>query len=282
MSVSTARALSLPTPCCALASLHPPVASQPVRIHMTPLRLDGAAETNAADANASRPSAPRSVRYSLERLLFCHVECCDASSSDDDDYTTSNSLLFACAHALVDPALLSGLVELDELSVALSCRFALDARTSECPAASEAFDLDRSSRHVNFGRGSLPWTQGVSRIAGCVQSKVRTCLGGRQINQGSDRGGDRCEAAKLECKNNGESLGSISSRWYTASSSLTTRTAAKAATSAKAEPATTPVYTPSAPSTAASWAGPEEGLVHQSYDARLGQNDTFKKTNGFQ
>ena len=54
---------------------------------------------------------------------------CGASSFDEDEHNTSNSLLLACAHALVAPALLSVLTEPDELSVAVSCRFALDIWT---------------------------------------------------------------------------------------------------------------------------------------------------------
>ena len=43
--------------------------------------------------------------------------CCDDTSSDDDEQR---------AHAVVAPALPSGPTELDELSVALTSRFALD------------------------------------------------------------------------------------------------------------------------------------------------------------
>ena len=52
--------------------------------------------------------------------------CCDASSSDDDEHNTNNSLLLARANALIADALLSSLTEPDDLSVALSCRFARD------------------------------------------------------------------------------------------------------------------------------------------------------------
>ena len=43
-----------------------------------------------------------------------HVACYDDTSSDEDEYNTSNPLLLLCAHALVAPALLFGLTELDE------------------------------------------------------------------------------------------------------------------------------------------------------------------------
>ena len=118
-SASTVRALSLPTPHGAPASLHPP--SQLVRIHLTPLRL--AAVTNAAD---TRKKAKRSMwRVPLVAMWGCY----DVPSSDDDEHNMGNPLLQLCAHALVAPSLLSGFVELDDLWVALSCRFPLDVWT---------------------------------------------------------------------------------------------------------------------------------------------------------
>ena len=51
--------------------------------------------------------------------------CCADSSSDD----TGNTFLLLFADAFIAPALLSDLSELDELVVALSCRFALDIFT---------------------------------------------------------------------------------------------------------------------------------------------------------
>ena len=55
--------------------------------------------------------------------------CCADSASDDDEYNTSNTLLLLFANALVAPALLADLRELDELVVAFSCWFALDIFT---------------------------------------------------------------------------------------------------------------------------------------------------------
>ena len=55
--------------------------------------------------------------------------CCADSSSDDDEHNTSNTLLLLFADAFVAPALLANLSEVDELMVALSCRFALDIFT---------------------------------------------------------------------------------------------------------------------------------------------------------
>ena len=54
------------------------------------------------------------------------VGCCGDTSSDDDVHNTSNSLLLLCADAIIAPVLLSGLSDVDELMVALGCRFALD------------------------------------------------------------------------------------------------------------------------------------------------------------
>ena len=52
--------------------------------------------------------------------------CCDDTSSRDDEHDASNILwlLFADAHNA--PVLLTGLSDVDELMVALGCRFALD------------------------------------------------------------------------------------------------------------------------------------------------------------
>ena len=49
--------------------------------------------------------------------------CCADYSSDDDDHNTSNTLLLLCADAFIAPALFVGLSDVDELMVALSCRF---------------------------------------------------------------------------------------------------------------------------------------------------------------
>ena len=53
--------------------------------------------------------------------------CCADSSSNDDDHNTSNTLLFA--DAFVAPTLLADISEVDEVILALSCRFALDMFT---------------------------------------------------------------------------------------------------------------------------------------------------------
>ena len=52
--------------------------------------------------------------------------CCEDTSSDDDEHNTDNTLLLLVADALIAPVLLSGLSDVDELMVALGCRFALD------------------------------------------------------------------------------------------------------------------------------------------------------------
>ena len=51
--------------------------------------------------------------------------CCDDTSSDDDEHNTSNTLLLLFADVLNAPVLLTGLCDVDELMVALGCRFAL-------------------------------------------------------------------------------------------------------------------------------------------------------------
>ena len=55
--------------------------------------------------------------------------CCADSSSDDDEHNTCNTLLLLFADALVAPAPLADLSEVDELMVDLSCRFALEIFT---------------------------------------------------------------------------------------------------------------------------------------------------------
>ena len=55
--------------------------------------------------------------------------CCDDTSSDDDDHNTSNTLLLFVADANIASALLAGLSDVEELMVALGCRFAFDIFT---------------------------------------------------------------------------------------------------------------------------------------------------------
>ena len=55
--------------------------------------------------------------------------CCDDTSDDDDEHSTDNSLLLVFADAFSAPALLAGLSGVDELKIALCCRFALDIFT---------------------------------------------------------------------------------------------------------------------------------------------------------
>ena len=140
-SANAVRAPSLLTPRGAPDSLHPPVAQLARQDPLTPLRLDGAAVTNAADVCAGQ--ALHVARGLVWRApLFAMRGCCDASSSDDDEHNTSNSLLLARANALIADALLSSLTEPDDLSVALSCRFARDMwriMQHEDPSADQDF-----------------------------------------------------------------------------------------------------------------------------------------------
>ena len=55
--------------------------------------------------------------------------CCDDTSSDDDEHNTDNTLPLLFADAFIAAALLAGLSEVDELKMALGCRFALDIFT---------------------------------------------------------------------------------------------------------------------------------------------------------
>ena len=51
--------------------------------------------------------------------------CCDDTSSDDDEHNNNNTPLLLVADAYIAPALLACLSEVDELMIALRCRFAL-------------------------------------------------------------------------------------------------------------------------------------------------------------
>ena len=77
-----------------------------------PLRPGGAAATSDGGAHASR-------RKDLARSAT--RACCDDTSSDDDVHNTSNTFFLLCADALI--------ADMDELKVALGCRFALDVFT---------------------------------------------------------------------------------------------------------------------------------------------------------
>ena len=55
--------------------------------------------------------------------------CGDDTTSDDDEHNTDNAALLLCGHDLVAPALLSRLSAIGELSLALTCWFALDIFT---------------------------------------------------------------------------------------------------------------------------------------------------------
>ena len=85
----------------------------------------------ATAPRAPTPSVPRAVAVDPRQAATCVAmwACCDDTSSDDDEHNTSNSFLLLCADALIAPMLLSGLSDVDELMVALGCRFALDVFT---------------------------------------------------------------------------------------------------------------------------------------------------------
>ena len=55
--------------------------------------------------------------------------CFYDTSSDDDEHNTDNTLLLLYADVDIAPALLAGLSEVDELMIALGCRFALNIFT---------------------------------------------------------------------------------------------------------------------------------------------------------
>ena len=108
---------SLPTPRAAAAG---PRASA--------ARLACRSSSRAAEARRrSRDMRRRRTRRHAKRCLLCAAAspraCFEDTTSDDDDHLTGNSFLLLCAHALVAPVLLSGLLEVDELLVALMCRF---------------------------------------------------------------------------------------------------------------------------------------------------------------
>ena len=95
-------------------------------------RASGAAEARQRRRGQASPPARRSMWRELQPQAFASRamwSCCADSSSNDDEHNTSNTLLLVFAGAFVAPALLADLRELDELMVALPCRFALDIFT---------------------------------------------------------------------------------------------------------------------------------------------------------
>ena len=70
--------------------------------------------------------------------------CCDDTPSDDDKHNTDNDALLLFGHAIVAPVLLSRLSALDELFLALTCRFALDIFTIIQQDQTEAFEENTS------------------------------------------------------------------------------------------------------------------------------------------
>ena len=69
---------------------------------------------------------------------------CVDSSSDDDEHNTDNDALLLFGHAIVAPVLLSRLSALDELSLTLTCQFALDIFTIIQQDQTEAFEENTS------------------------------------------------------------------------------------------------------------------------------------------
>ena len=99
-------------------------------------RASGAAEAQQRRRDRHRRQARRATTRSMWREIFSQAPasramwaCCADSLSDKDEHNTSNTLLLLFAEAFVAPALLSDLREVDELMVALSCRFTLDMFT---------------------------------------------------------------------------------------------------------------------------------------------------------
>ena len=99
-------------------------------------RASGAAEARQRRRDKHRRRVRRHSKRSMWREILCQGParcamwtCCADSSSDDDDHNTSNTLLHLRADTFIPPALFAGLSDVDELMVALSCRFALDIFT---------------------------------------------------------------------------------------------------------------------------------------------------------
>ena len=99
-------------------------------------RASGAAEARQRRRDKHRLGVRRATKRSMWSEIRCQAPalramwaCCADSSSDEDDHNTSNTLLLLFADAFVAPAPLADLSEVDELTVALSCRFALDILT---------------------------------------------------------------------------------------------------------------------------------------------------------
>ena len=107
------RHLQTTTHCRRYVTLRPPFATPCLAVHSDPRYVKC----------QCRPCGNTCRGFSFTRA------CCDDTSSDDDEHNTNNTLLLLFADAYIAPALLAGLSEVDELMIALGCRFALDIFT---------------------------------------------------------------------------------------------------------------------------------------------------------
>ena len=137
--------------------------------------------------NAKRvPATILRDKRSMWRESCCHDlaclamwPCCAYSSSDDDEHNADNEALLLFGHAIVAPVLLSCLSAVDELSFALTCRFALDIFTIFQLDYPEAFEELNS---LDLELEELAWAlQAAAYHSGGGFSAWAACFSGETI-----------------------------------------------------------------------------------------------------
>ena len=120
----------------------------------------GAADARQRRRDKHRRRARRVTKRSMWREIQFQAlapramwTCCADSSSDE--HNTCNTLLLLFADALVAPALLADLSEVDQLMVALYCRFAL-AQQDRPPSRTRSSGSRSWMRHLALRHG-LAW-----------------------------------------------------------------------------------------------------------------------------
>ena len=98
-------------------------------VPLAPLRPGGAAATSVAGARAGIPSGRRGAKFSVMSSFALPCGSAATTPRPTSTSTTTATPSCSCAPTLVEPLPLSCLTDVDELIVALGCRFALDVFT---------------------------------------------------------------------------------------------------------------------------------------------------------
>ena len=100
-------------------------------VPQAPLRLGGAAATSVAGARAGIPSGRRGAKFSVMSSFALPCGSAATTPRPTSTSTTTATPSCSCAPTLVEPVPLSCLTDVDELIVALGCRFALDVTIAQ-------------------------------------------------------------------------------------------------------------------------------------------------------